>query len=282
MAESYKSAQIVSTAAGVQYHVGVGPGDVAERIMLVGDPARADKVAKYFDEVTVRRANREYVTITGTYKGHPLTVTATGIGCDNTEIAVVELCQVVENPTFLRVGSSGALQDEIGLGDLVISTGAVKLESTSHYFVPEGFPSVAHPELVMACLEATRGIEGRAVHCGITGTAPGFYGPQGRVVPGFPPRNPNIPDELSAVGVKNLEMEASLLFTLANLRGVRAGAICAIFASRKADTFVDTDMKAKAELACIEAGLETLEIVRRMDAARGDDAYWRPGHGLGA
>lgn len=281
MAESYKSAQIVSTEAGVQYHVGVGPGDVADRIMLVGDPARADKVAQFFDEVTVRRANREYVTITGPYKGHPLTVTATGIGCDNTEIAIVELCQVVENPTFLRVGSSGALQDDIDLGDLVISTGAVKLESTSDYFVPHGFPSVAHPELVMACLEATKDLEGRQAHCGITGTAPGFYGPQGRVVPGFPPRNPKIPDELSAVGVKNLEMEASLLFTLASLRGVRAGAICAIFASRKADTFVDTDMKSKAEMACIQAGLEALEVIRRMDHAKGREPYWRPSHGLG-
>ena len=69
MAESYQSAQIVKTATGKQYHIGAGPGDVAREIMLVGDPARADKVAAHFDSIDVRRANREYVTITGKYKG---------------------------------------------------------------------------------------------------------------------------------------------------------------------------------------------------------------------
>lgn len=280
MAESYQSAQIVKTAAGKQYHIGAGPGDIANEIILVGDPARAEKVAAHFDSVDVRRAHREYVTLTGNYKGSPLTVTATGIGCDNTEIAIVELAQCVENPTLIRVGSSGALVPGIELGDLVVSTGAVRLESTSTYFVPEGYPAVAHHEVILALLEATADMSDRAIHSGLTATAPGFYGAQGRKVPGFPPRDPELPTRLGGLGVKNMEMEASLLFSLATLRGYRAGAVCAIYANRGADTFVDSDLKDAAEAACIQAGLKAFEVLRRMDTARAGAPHWRPGLGL--
>ncbi|MGE0711908.1 MAG: nucleoside phosphorylase [Planctomycetota bacterium] len=280
MAESYQSAQIVKTSEGKQYHVGCAPGDVAQRILLVGDPARADKVAARFDSVSVRRQNREYVTITGVYNGEPLTVTATGIGTDNTEIAVIELAQCVEDPTFLRVGSSGALRAGIALGDLVISTGAVRLEATSTQFVPEGYPAVAHHEVVLALLEAARGVSDRGVHLGLTATACGFYGAQGRQVPGFPPRDPERPARLGQLGVANMEMEASLLFTLGQVGGFRTGAVCAIYANRDADTFVDTDLKDAAESACIDLGLAAMEVLRRMDAVRGE-GRWTPSHGLG-
>jgi uridine phosphorylase len=279
MAESFHSAQIVKTDEGKQYHVGTKPGDVAPFIMLVGDPARGDKVAKRFSRIDVRRSSREYVTVTGIYDGAPLTVTATGIGTDNTEIAIIELSQCVDNPTFIRVGSSGALQDGIKLGDLVISTGAVKLESTSSYFVPEGYPSVAHHEVVLALIEGAAKT-GTRHHVGLTATACGFYGAQARNVPGFPVRDPELPNKLAKMGVQNFEMEASLLFTLAQLRGVRAGAVCAIYASRTADAFVDTDAKDKAEAACIECGLEAVKVLRRMDAKRGEASRWRPSLGL--
>ncbi|MEZ6189283.1 MAG: nucleoside phosphorylase [Planctomycetota bacterium] len=279
---TYKSAQQVQDEEGFQYHVGVKPGDVAQRIMLVGDPARADKVASRFDSIRVRRQNREYVTITGPYLGHEVTVTATGIGTDNTEIAVIELSQCVEDATFLRVGSCGALQPGIELGDLVVSTGALRLEATSTYYVPEGYPAAAHHEVVLALLEAAKGVEDRRVHAGITATACGFYGPQGRKIPGFPPRYPDMPETLAGYGVKNLEMEASLLFTLCSLRGLRVGAVCAVYANRGADTFVDTSVKDRAEAACIDAGLAAFEVLRRMDAARGDAAHWTPSTGLGA
>ena len=85
---------------------------------------------------------------------------------------------------------------------------------------------------------------------------------------------------LGALGVKNMEMEASLLFSLATLRGLRAGAVCAIYANRGADTFVDTDLKDAAEAACIGVGLKAFEVLRQMDAARGEAPHWRPGLGL--
>ncbi len=277
--ERYDSAEIVKTEEGTQYHVGTKPGDVAPFILLVGDPARAEKVAQRFSSVQTRRANREYVTITGVFDGEPLTVTATGIGTDNTEIAVIELSQCVEHPTFIRVGSSGALQDGMALGDLVVSTGAVKLETTSSYFVYEGYPSVAHHEVVLALIEAAARTGARH-HVGLTATACGFYGAQARKVPGFPVRDPELPAKLAQMGVKNFEMEASLLFTLAQLRGVRAGAVCAIYANRLENQFVDTELKDKAEASCIECGLEAVKVLRRMDRRRGAEARWRPSLGL--
>ena len=281
MAESYQSAQIVKTASGKQYHIGCAPGDVADRIILVGDPARAEKVAARFDSVEVRRAHREYVTLTGVYKGNPMTVHATGIGVDNTEIAVIELVQCVEKPTMIRVGSSGALVEGIDLGDLVISTGSVRLESTSTQFVPEGYPAVAHHEVVLALIESGQALTDRRYHVGLTATACGFYGAQGRNVPGFPPRDPGRPARLGQLGVKNMEMEASLLFALGQVAGCRTGAVCAIYANRDADTFVDSDMKDAAEAAAIETGLGAMEVLRRMDAARGEEPLWRASHGLG-
>lgn len=279
MAESYHSAEIVKTGEGKQYHVGVKPGDVAPFILLCGEPQRAARVAKHFSEVKVQRESREYVTITGVYEGELVTVTATGIGTDNTEIAIVELSQCVENPTFIRIGSCGALKKDIGLGDLVISSGAAKLEATSNFFVREGFPALAHHEVLLALIEGANRL-GAAHHVGITATACGFYGAQGRNVPGFPVRYPNLPEELERMGAANYEMEASLLFTLSNLAGFRAGAVCAAYANRHANQFIDTDAKAEAEARCIECGLEAIKVLRAMDKARGDKRYWRPTDGL--
>lgn len=279
MAESFESAEVVKTGEGKQYHVGTSPGDVAPFILLCGEPQRADRVAAHFSEVQTRRANREYVTITGLFDGAPVTVTATGIGVDNTEIAIVELSQCVDNPTFIRIGSSGALKKGIELGELVISTGAAKLESTSSYFVREGFPALAHHEVILALTEAA-GRLGFTHHLGITATACGFYGAQGRKVPGFPPRYPELPAELDRMGAYNYEMEASLLFTLAGLSGARAGAVCAVYANRHANAFIDTDTKARAESDCIRCGLEAIRVLRAMDAARGGRRHWKPSDGL--
>ena len=239
---------------GRQYHLGVAPGDVAPIVVLVGDPARAERVARRFSKRRGEWRHREYVTITGRYKGLDLTVTGTGIGPDNMEIAVVELSQTRKGLTFIRVGSCGALQPEIALGDLVVSTAAVRLENTSSFFVPEGFPAVADFDVTRALVESCRAAKSRH-HVGITASAPGFYGAQSRHVPGFAPRFPDLPGGLAKLGVKNLEMEVSALFTLAAISGQRAGAVCAVFAQRPKNLFADDTQKAAAEARAIEAGL---------------------------
>jgi len=241
-----------------QYHIGCGPGDLAPRILLCGDPGRAEKVAARFTHTRVQRRNREYLTITGSHQGRPITVMGTGIGPDNTEIAVVEIAQLVKDPVLVRIGSSGALQRHIRLGDLVITTGAVRLENTSTYFVPEGYPAVAHPEVVLALAEAARALKLRH-HVGITASAPGFYGAQSRRAPGFEPRYRDLPGELARLNVLNFEMESSVLLTLAAMRGFRAGVACAVFAQRAKGTFVDPRLKERSEADVIALGLAALE-----------------------
>lgn len=260
----FHSAEVVKTAEGRQYHIGLAPGEVAPYILICGDLERAKKTAARFDSVRVERANREYRTFTGTLDGIPISVMATGMGPDNTEIALVELSQVVRNPAFLRIGSSGALRKGIQLGDLVVSSGAVRLENTSLYFVREGYPAVAHHEVILALLEASAR-HGARHHLGLTASAPGFYGAQGRHVPGWPPRYPDIDAELDRMNVANFEMEASALFTLATFRGFRAGAVCAIYANRHANRFIDTRTKERAEADCIAVGLEAVRVLHRMD-----------------
>jgi uridine phosphorylase len=277
--KTFKSAEIVSTAEGRQYHIGCAPGDVAPNILLCGDPARAHRVAEYFTNAKKPVTSREYVTITGKYKGLPMTVMATGMGPDNTEIAFVELSQIVRHPTFIRIGSSGALNKKIELADLVISTGAVRLENTSTAFVVEGYPAVAHHEVVLSLLEAARAKK-FSHHAGLTATASGFYGAQARKVPGFPPRDPELPAKLSAMNVLNLEMETSCLFTLAALSGARAGAVCAIYASRHKNEFIDHKTKDTAESRCIETGLAAFEVLAKLDAAKGKEKHWVPSMGL--
>ncbi|MBI2920735.1 MAG: nucleoside phosphorylase [Planctomycetes bacterium] len=275
---TFESAEVLRTAAGRQYHIGLGPGDAAPYVLLCGDPARARRCAAKFAKVTVEKANREYLTLTGEWKGIPVSVIATGMGPDNTEIALVELSQI-GRPTLLRIGSCGALQPEIPIGSIVVSSGAVRLENTSTYYVPEGFPSVAHLEASLALLQAAQDLKLTAAY-GLTATAPGFYGAQAREVPGFPPRWPSLDADLAKIGVLNLEMEASALFTLASLGRMRAGCACAVFANRPANRFIDEDAKHRAEDDVIAVGLRAVEILARMDKARGKAPVWLPEMGL--
>ena len=179
--------------------------------MVVGDPTQAERVAGLFDGVRVSRKNREFTSFTGSYQGIEITVMATGIGCDNTEIAVIELCQLRFPLTVIRCGSCGGLQPDMEIGDLVISSGALRHESTSGSYAPPELPALAHPEVTMALAAAAHGT-GHPYHVGLTATLPGFYGPQGRDLPPFSTRHPGRPAELARLGVLNLEMEASCLF----------------------------------------------------------------------
>ncbi len=272
----HKDSEHIRDAEGRQYHIGLAPGEVAEFIMLVGDPARATRVAGMFDDVHVERRHREYVTYTGVHDGLPISVMGTGMGPDNTEIAVIEICQCVAQPTMIRCGTSGGLQKDVHLGDLVIAQSAFRLENTSLQFVGEGYPAAAHSEVVLSLIQAAEGL-GTPFHVGITATASGFYGAQGRELAGFPPRKPDILAELERQGVKNFEMEASCLFTLASLRGFRAGAVCAVLADRQAKVFISDDEKESAEQRCVTTGVHTFHHLAALDRARGDRAYWHPG-----
>ena len=260
-----------------QYHIGLGPGELADYILLPGDQDRVERIAAHFDTVERTHRHREFASATGEYRGLRVTALSTGIGTDNVEIVLAEILQISEHPTFIRIGSCGALQDGMALGDLVISTGSVRLETTTSWFVHDGYPAVAHYECVLALEEAATRL-GHPHHQGLTATAPGFYGAQGRPIERLPIRYPDLAEDMARQRVMNFEMEASALLVLATLARCRAGVVCAVYANRTTSQFIDGSAKDAAEAACVETGLESLLVMARMDAqkhAAGTDR-WRP------
>lgn len=264
-----------------QYHIGLGPGELAEYILLPGDPDRTAKIGQRLDDIEREHRNREFASVTGTYRGLRVSIVSTGIGTDNVEIVIAEILAITKRPTFIRVGSSGGLQPDMASGDLVISTGAVRLETTTNWFVHDGYPAVADYEAVVALIEAAERL-GKRYHVGVTATAPGFYGAQGRPIPQLPIRYPDLAEEMARQRVMNFEMEASALFVLAGLARCRAGVVCTVFAQRTTGEFPVGDAKDAAEAACLETGLESLAILAEMDRRKERAATdrWRPSLGI--
>jgi uridine phosphorylase len=247
----------------VQYHVGVGPDDVADAVLLPGDPDRVEKVTALWDEAEEVARHREYRTATGRYDGAPLSVTSTGIGSPSTAIAVEELARVgVE--TFVRVGSCGAIQPEMAVGDLVITSAAVRQEGTSEEYVREDYPAAAHDEVVSALVAAAERL-GHDYHVGVTLSTDSFYAGQGRPgVGGFRAAgSDSLIEDLRAARVKNVEMEAAALLTLGNLYGLRAGAVCTVYADR-----VTGEFRAEGESAAAETASLAVALLREMDAVK--------------
>jgi len=238
MVEALKSASAPETGEGRQYHLEVKPGDVSRYVLLPGDPGRVELIAKFWEKNWKVAQHREYVTYSGYYKNVFITATSTGIGGPATAIAVEELARVGAD-TFIRVGTTGALTKSIEVGDLIISTGAVRLDGTSrHYVIPE-YPAVASIDVTLALIEAAESL-GVKYHVGLTASSDSFYVGQER--PGFkgylPPFQKGLIEFLRSVNVLNFEMEASVIFTLANIYGLRAGAVCAAIANRETEVFI--------------------------------------------
>jgi uridine phosphorylase len=250
------------------YHLDCGPGDVAPYVLTCGDPGRAWRLARRLDRVQVRRHYREFLTITGEYRAIPVSVMATGIGPDNTAIAVVEAAQCASPLTFIRLGSCGALQPQIAVGDLIISEQALRDERASHAYAPDAGPVPAHPEVLQALISAAE--ELRAPHhVGATCTTADFYAGQGRRAPGFPTVEPDKVERLRRAGVLNLEMEMSVYFALAQTSSypLRAGGMCAVFTNRVTGdkAFGLKSRRREAERRLLAVGLRALEILAARD-----------------
>ncbi len=260
-----------------QYHIALGTGELAEYVLLPGDQDRIERIATRLTDIEMRQRHREFASITGHFHGRRISAVSTGIGTDNVEIVLAEILAITTHPTFIRIGSCGVLQDDIELGDLVVTTGAVRLESTTSFFVHDGYPAVADYGAVAALVEAAHRL-GHTVHTGITATAPGFYGAQGRPIPRLPIRFPDLATEMRDQRVINFEMEASALLVLAGLAGCRAGVVCTAFAQRTTGRFVQGEQMERAEAACIDTGLEALCLLAEMDEAvtAAGARHWRP------
>jgi uridine phosphorylase len=256
-------------AKGRFYHIDCGPGDLAPYILTCGDPGRARRIARFFDRVEVTRKNREFVTYTGIYKDIPVSVMATGIGVDNTAIAVIEAAQCVSPATFIRLGSCGALQPQVAPGDLVITARVLRDEKTTHYYAPPEWQAEAHPQVLQALKQAAQELQ-VPYHVGLTCTTADFYGGQGRQAPGFPILEPDKVKRLSRAGVLNLEMEMSAYLTLAGISTyrLRAGGACTVFTNRLtgASVFSSPRLKRLAERQLMEVGLRAVAI---MELGRG-------------
>jgi uridine phosphorylase len=234
-----------------QFHIDVAPGEVSTVALMPGDPFRVPLVAEYLEDVREIAHKREHRTMLGTYRGRAITVTSTGMGCPSTAIAVEELARVGVT-SFIRVGSSAALQPDINPGDLVVSLGSFRNDGTTDMYAPKGYPAVADPELALALERAARVHGPRhdlGVHAGLNVTDDAFYA-----------ETPEWTQQMSALGLLNLEMESSAMFVVARLRGLRAGMICAVSSNLVAGTSV-YDEAARERLATgwgasIEAALD--------------------------
>jgi uridine phosphorylase len=264
--------QLVLHHDGSVYHLRVRPGDVAETILLVGDPQRVQQISSFFDKIEVVVSNREIVTHTGTYKGKRITAMSTGMGTDNIDIVLNELDAlfnidfdsriektVKTSLKLIRLGTSGAMQPSIVPGEsFVAATHGLGFDGLVHFY--KGSAEVIDHSLTQSFIEQTQWpgqlplpyiVKGSSdllrqlapdyIH-GITATAPGFYGPQGRTLRlplSFAEGNKRIESAtLSGMNITNFEMETSALYGLSRMLGHEALTICLIIANRITEVFL--------------------------------------------
>jgi uridine phosphorylase len=258
---------IPKNARGRFYHLDCAPGELAPYILTCGDPDRARTIARRLTRVDMRRQNREFLTYTGVYQDIPVSVMATGIGAPASAIAIVEAANCVAPVTFIRLGTCGALQGYIGVGDLVITESAWCGENTSASYIPGGIVPRAAPEIVAALREAAENV-GAPYHAGLTCTTADFYAGQGRAAPGFPAPDPEYLQALTASGVLNLEMEMSVYLALAAVSSypIRAGGACLVLNNRvTGQGLPGAAARRRADRRLIDAGLRALTILAARD-----------------
>lgn len=287
------ASELIINDDGTIFHLHLRPEQVADTIILVGDPARVEAIAKRFDEVECRASNREFNTVTGTYKGKRMSVLSTGIGIGNIDICVTELDALANidfatrtvkeqhrQLTLVRLGTSGALQPDIELGEVVYARTSVGFDTLLNYYA--GRNEVCDLEIEKAFIEHTAWSEllhrpyfvnsdaelwehfKDSVTEGITIAAPGFYAPQGRYVR-LQPADKDLNAKIESFRYKgrritNFEMEGSALAGLARLMGHRATTMCTIIAQRIAKD-AKTDYKPFVE-QMISMALEKLATLK--------------------
>jgi len=218
-------------SGGKQYHIACGKGDLAEYLLVPGDPDRVPKIVQFWDLAREVSCRREFRSFTGKYKGVSISALSSGIGPACMAIATNEASRIGVH-TFIRVGSTGAIQEDIDCGDLVISSAAVRLDCTSNcYIIPE-YPAVASYEVLLALIEAAESLDINNYHVGITATTSDFYAGQTRPEKASASRMEDLLPTMQKAGVLNFEMETATLYTLASLYGLRAGSVCAVYANR--------------------------------------------------
>ena len=258
-----KPSELPLAADGSLYHIHLTSDTLADKVLLVGDPDRVDMFKSIFDSVEHESRNRELHALTGRYHGTRMTALSTGMGCDNIDIVMTELDVAADGRQLqlVRIGTSGSLQEDIDCGSHVASRYAIGLDGLMNYYkewiegngkwkdMEDAFlqhmgldNSLARPY----CVKGSEMLLNKIafdMHHGITATAPGFYGPQGRTVR-LHPSIENLNKKLASFSydgtpVTNLEMETSAIFGFSHLLGHEALTVCLIIANRPKGTFLN-------------------------------------------
>lgn len=239
-----------------QYHIQVANGEVGRYVILPGDPKRCKKIAQYFDDSVMIADNREFITYTGTLDGVKVSVTSTGIGGPSAAIAMEELARCGAD-TFVRIGTCGGIQPEVKSGDIVVATGAVRMEGTSKEYAPIEYPAVADLMVVNALVSAAKEKECE-FYTGVVQSKDAFYGQH---EPEMMPAGYELINKWEAwkkLGCLASEMETAALYIVASKLHVRVGACFLVMANQEREKLGlenpvvhDTDMAVQVAVEAI-------------------------------
>lgn len=255
--------QNYSVEVGLQYHLQIRPGDVGRYVILPGDPKRCEKIAKHFDNPVLIADSREYVTYTGYLDGEKVSVTSTGIGGPSASIAMEEL-KLCGADTFVRVGTCGGIDIDVKGGDIVVATGAIRMEGTSKEYAPIEFPAVADLEVTNALVSAAKKL-GYTYHTGVVQSKDAFYGQH------EPERMPvsyellNKWEAWKRLGCKASEMESAALFVVASHLGVRCGCNLLVMGNQERNALGLENQIVHDTESAIKVGIEALRILIKED-----------------
>lgn len=248
---------------GRAYHIHVAPGEVGKYVILPGDPKRCASIAKYFDDPVLIADNREYITYTGYLDGEKVSVTSTGIGGPSASIAMEELVQCGAD-TFVRVGTCGGMDLKVKGGDIVVATGAIRMEGTSREYAPIEFPAVANLDVVNALVASAKEL-GAPFHAGVVQCKDSFYGQHS---PETKPVSYELENKWEAwmrLGSLASEMESAALFTVASYLRVRCGsALLAVGNQERAKKGMDNPQVHDTDLA-VRVGVGALRLLIAAD-----------------
>lgn len=219
------------TQNGEQYHTGLKTGDVGEYVILPGDPKRCAKIAQFFEDAKLVADQREYVTYTGYLDGIKVSVTSTGIGGPSASIALQELTNVGAK-NFIRVGTCGGMDLDVKGGDIVIATGAIRMEGTSREYAPIEFPAVANFDIINALVKSAKN-SGYNYHTGIVQCKDSFYGQHN---PDIMPVSYELQNKWEAwkrLGCLASEMESAALFVAGSFLKVKVGSVFLVVANQE-------------------------------------------------
>lgn len=243
----------------VQYHINMKQGDVGRYVILPGDPKRCVKIAEHFDNPVLVADHREFVTYTGFIDGVKVSVTSTGIGGPSASIALEELANIGAD-TFIRVGTSGGMDINVMGGDLVIASGAIRMEGTGREYAPMEFPAVANYDVLNALVKASKDL-GKKYHVGIVQCKDAYYGQH---EPETKPVAYELINKWNAwlkLGALASEMESAALFIVGAYRRVRVGAILNVVANQERRKLgLDDPMEHDTEAAIVTA----IEAIRNL------------------